>query len=84
MLLDLLPDGWFWPKAALAALHLYGMVMFVSWAVAERTQPHRLRSGELELRSGQLYRARVATADVAGIEVARRRDGQRTGLLLRA
>lgn len=78
----LLPDAWFWPKVALAALHLYGVVMLLSWAVAERTQPHRLRDGELVLRSGQLYRARVEVAQIAAVEVAHRRDGQRTGLVM--
>jgi len=53
----LLPEGWFWPKVALAALHLYGAIMLLSWAVGERTHPHRLRGGELELRGGQVYRA---------------------------
>jgi len=78
----LLPDGWLWPKAALAALHLYGAVMLLSWAVGERTYPHRLRGRELELRGGRLYRARVETTDVAGVELVPRRDGQRSCLVL--
>ncbi len=78
----LLPEGWLWPKVAVAALHVYGVVMLVSWALGERTHPHRLRSGVLELRSGQLYRIRVAAERVAGVEIERRRAGQRTGLLL--
>lgn len=78
----LLPDGWLWPKVVLAALHLYGVIMLLSWAAGLRTHPHRLRGGELELRSGQLYRARVATTQVAAVELAHRRDGQRTGLVL--
>ena len=78
----LLPAGWFWPKIALAAVHFYGVIMLLSWAAGGRTHPHRLRDGELELRSGQLYRARVETTNVAAIEVAHRREGQRTGLVL--
>jgi len=78
----LVPDGWLWPKAALAALHLYGVIMLLSWAVGERTHPHRLRGGELELRGGQLYRARVETANVAAVELVPRRDGQRSCLVL--
>lgn len=78
----LLPAGWFWPKVALAALHVYGVLMLLSWAAGARTHPHRLHRGVLELYGGQLYRARVATTDIAAIEVAPRRDGQRTGLVL--
>ncbi len=78
----LLPVGWFWPKLVLAALHVYGVLMLLSWAAGERTHPHRLHRGVLELRSGKLYRARVATTDVAAIKVARRRHGQRSGLVL--
>lgn len=78
----LLPDAWLWPKVALAALHVYGVVLLLSWAIGERTHPHRLRDGQLELRSGQLYRAHVAATQVAAVEIAHRRDGQRTGLVL--
>ena len=78
----LLPDGWLWPKVALAALHLYCVIMLLSWAVGERTHPHRLRGSKLELRGGQLYRARVETTNVAAVQFARRRDGQRRGLVL--
>ena len=78
----LLPDAWFWPKVAVAALHLYGVVMLLSWAVGERTHPHLLRDGELQLRSGQLYRAHVAATQVGALEIAHRRAGQRTGLVL--
>lgn len=78
----LLPEGWFWPKVAVAALHLYGVVVLLSWAVGQRTHPHRLHDGRLELRSGQLYRTRVDARRVEAVEVARRRDGQRTGLVL--
>lgn len=76
----LLPAGWFWAHVGLAALHLYAAVMLLSWAVATRTSPHRVREGWLELRGGRLYRADVAAGAVAGAEVRRRRDGQRTGL----
>jgi len=78
----LLPAGWFWPKVVLAAAHAYGVLMLLSWAAGERTHPHRLLNGELELRSGQLYRVRVEARNVAAIELARRRSGQRTGLVL--
>ena len=78
----LLPAGWFWPKVILAALHGYGAIMLLSWAIGERTHPHLLRGRSLELRSGQLYRARVETTNVAAIALAHRRDGQRTGLVL--
>lgn len=78
----LLPDAWFWPQVVLASLHVYGVVMLLSWAAGERTHPHRLRDGMLELRGGQLYRVRVPASQVAGVEAARRRDGQRTGLVL--
>jgi hypothetical protein len=77
----LLPDAWLWPKVAFAALHVYGVVMLLSWAIGERTHPHRLRDGELWLRSGQLYRAHVTATKVAAVEIAHRRDGQRTGLV---
>ncbi len=77
----LLPADWFWPKVALATLHVCGVLMLLSWGQA-RTHPHRLHRGVLELYSGPLYRARVATTDIAAIEVAPRRDGQRTGLVL--
>jgi len=76
----LVPNGWLWPKAALAALHLYGAIMLLSWAVGERT--HRLRGGELELRGGQVYRAGAETTNVAAVELALRPDGQRSGLVL--
>ncbi len=46
------------------------------------TAPHRLRDGELQLRAGPLYRAQVAAGQVAAVEIAHRRDGQRTGLVL--
>lgn len=78
----LLPDSWFWPQVALGVLHLYGMVMLLSWTVGERTHPHRLRDGQLELRGGQLYRARVAVTQIEAVEIAHRREGQRTGLVL--
>jgi hypothetical protein len=78
----LLPESWFWPKVAIAALHLYGVVMLLSWAVGQRAHPHRLRDGRLELRSGQLYRTRVEATQVEAVDVAQRRDGQRTGLVL--
>lgn len=78
----LLPDGWFWPKLILAGLHAYGVIMVLSWAVGEHTQPHRLKDGVLYLRPGQLYRTRVEATQVAGVEIASRRDGQRTGLVL--
>ncbi len=54
--------------------------MLLSWAVGQRTHPHRLRDGLLELRSGQLYRTRVKATQVEAIEVKPWRDGQRTGL----
>lgn len=76
----LLPADWFWPKVVVGVLHLYGVVMLLSWAVSQRTQPHRLHAGRLELRVGQTHRAGVATAAIASAEVARRRDGARTGL----
>jgi len=75
----LLPESWFWPKVAVATLHLYGVVMLLSWAIGQRAHPHRLRDGRLELRSGQLYRTRVEATQVEAVEIARRRDGQRTG-----
>ena len=78
----LLPAGWFWPKVVLAAVHAYGALMLLSWAAGGRTHPHRLLDGELELRSGQLHRARVAASDVTEIEIASRRRGQRTGLVM--
>lgn len=78
----LLPGGWFWPKMVLAALHAYGAWMLLSWAAGGRTHPHRIRDGVLDLRGGQLYRARVTSADVAAVELAPRRRGQRTGLLV--
>jgi len=78
----LLPDSWFWPQVALGVLHVYGMVMILSWALGERTHPHRLRDGELELRGGQLYRVRVAVSQIEAVEIAGRRQGQRTGLVL--
>lgn len=78
----LLPDSWFWPKVAIAALHLYGVVMLLSWAVGQRTHPHRLRDGLLELRSGQLYRACADAGQVETIEVKPQRKGQRTGLVV--
>ena len=76
----LLPADWFWPKVIVGVLHLYGVAMLVSWAVSQRTQPHRLHAGRLELRVGQTYRAGVATAGIASAKVTRRRDGARTGL----
>ena len=78
----LLPDSWFWPQVALGVLHVYGIVMLLSWALGERTHPHRLREGELELRGGQLYRLRVAVSQIEAVEIAGRRNGQRTGLVL--
>lgn len=78
----LLPDAWLWPKAIFAALHVYGVVMMLSWAVGERTAPHRLRNGELQLHAGPLYRAHVAVEQVAAVAIAHRRDGQRSGLVL--
>ncbi len=79
----LLPDDWLWARIAAAAVHLYGIVMLLSYAAGTRTTPHRLRDGVLDLRSGPLYRARVAAADVVSVAVERRRGGGRTGLLLR-
>lgn len=78
----LIPTGWLWLHVALAVLHGYGMLMLVSWAVAQHTSSHRLHDGALELRSGRLYRVRASTADVATVALAPRRDGQRTGLVL--
>ena len=78
----LLPAGWLWAKIILAVLHVYGVLMLLSWAAGARTHAHRLHRGILELRSGQLYRARVATTDVVAIETAAKRHGQRTGLVL--
>jgi len=78
----LLPDAWFWPQVGLAALHAYVVLMLLSWAAGARTHPHRLHDGRLELRGGQLYRMRVAVAQVAAVEIAARREGQRTGLVL--
>jgi len=78
----LLPDSWFWPKLVLATLHGYGILMLLGWAAAPRTEPHRLHDGVLELRSGHLYRARIALDGIAAIDVQRRRQGSRTGLVL--
>jgi len=78
----LLPDEWVVARIVIAALHVYGMVMLLSWAVGERTEPHRLRDGILDLRGGRLYRARVPTSAVSEVLVAPRRDGIRSGLVL--
>ena len=78
----LLPDDWLWVLIAAGALHLYGMVMLMSYASGTRATPHRLRDGALDLRSGPLYRARVPIGDVVSIAVARQRSGARTGLVL--
>ena len=32
----LLPDGWLWAKVVLAALHLYWVIMLLSWAAGGR------------------------------------------------
>ena len=32
----LLPDGWLWAKVVLAALHVYCVIMLLSWAAGGR------------------------------------------------
>lgn len=78
----LLPDAWLWPKVVLAALHVYGMVMLVSWALGSRAHPHRVAEGVLEVRLGQLYRAAIPLERITRAELLPRRSGQRAGLVL--
>lgn len=79
----LLPPSWLWPKVVLAALQAYALLMLVSWALAPRACPHRLAGAVLELRAGQLYRASVPLALVAGTEARTERVGGGSGLVLR-
>ncbi len=77
----LLRDAWFWPKVVLAAGTAYGAVMFVAWALGERVRPHRLGDGWLELRLGELYRARIPVSSIAAVERRRARDGQHSRVI---
>lgn len=68
-----LPDAWFWPRVAAAAVHAIGMAYLVAFALAPRVYPHRIVDGTLELRAGALYRARVPLAAIATVERRRAR-----------
>ncbi len=78
----LLPDGWVTAHVVLAALHLYGIVVLLSWALGDRAHPHRLDGGVLRVRRGTLHRADVPVAAIAAVERRTERAGQRSGLLV--
>lgn len=78
----LLPDDWLIFKLALLGLTLYGAVMMVGLALAERVYPHELDDATLTIRGGTLYRASIALENIAAIERRRERAGLQSGLIL--
>jgi len=72
----LLPEGWLWMKVGILAVSAYGYLWVFSLALGMRTEPHVLRSSELEVRFGPLYRARIP---VELIERAEPRAGKAAG-----
>ena len=78
----LLPDDWSIVKLALLGLTLYGTVMMVGLALAERVYPHELDGATLTIRGGTLYRASIALENIAAIERRRERAGLQSGRIL--
>ena len=79
----LLPPAWEGPRLALAAVQAYGLLMLASWGLGPRAHPHRLDDGVLEVRSGQLYRARIPLERVARAERRCERVEGGAGLVVR-
>ena len=79
----LLPERWFWPKVAVLALSVYGVLMLISLALSMRVYPHRIDDGRLELRLGRLYRAIVPLEAIQAVDLSRESVDSRTRLVLR-
>lgn len=78
----LLPDGWLIVKLALLGLSLYGAVMMLGLALGERVYPHELDGQTLAIRSGTLYRASIALANIVAVDQRRERAGLQSGVIL--
>jgi len=71
-----------WLRLAIAALHIYGILMLLGLALGPRVHPHRVTDRTLHLRAGQLTRADIPLELIAAIGTEHRRMGRRTGLVV--
>jgi hypothetical protein len=78
----LLPSDWVVAKLVLLGLSIYGAVVLVGLALAERVHAHEVDSDTLTLHGATLYRAAIPLRSIVAVEQRRERADRPAGLLL--
>ena len=78
----LIPPSWVTIHVASIALHVYGLLWLIGWALGPAAYPHRVGRGVLTARNGPLYRVRLPLDAIVAATARRERVPGDRGLLV--